>query len=98
MTPYRIKTISEFHELRNLPKPEHPLISVIKLDSSIGGPEKYGRSFVMDFYSISLKRSFGIRYKYGQQTYDFNEGVMFFMAPHQVYGIEINENHVTPEG
>ena len=25
----RIKTISEFHRLRGLPKPEHPLISVV---------------------------------------------------------------------
>jgi AraC family transcriptional activator of pobA len=98
MTPYRIKTISEFHELRNLPKPEHPLISVIKLDSSVGPPDKYGRGFVLDFYSISIKRSFGTRYKYGQQVYDFNEGVMFFMAPNQVYSIEVTDNHVSPEG
>ena len=27
----RIKTISEFHQLRGLLKPEHPLISVIDL-------------------------------------------------------------------
>ncbi|MEI9917470.1 MAG: helix-turn-helix domain-containing protein [Bacteroidota bacterium] len=98
MTPVRIKTISEFHALRGLPKPEHPLISVIKLDSSAGSPDKYGRGFIMDFYSISIKRSFGIKYKYGQQEYDFNEGVMFFMAPNQVYSIEINDNHVSPEG
>lgn len=31
-TPLRIKTISEFHQLRGLPKPEHPLISIINLE------------------------------------------------------------------
>jgi AraC family transcriptional activator of pobA len=29
--PRRFKTISEFHQFRGLPKPEHPLISVIDL-------------------------------------------------------------------
>ena len=27
--PYRIKTLSEFHRLRGLPPPEHPLISLL---------------------------------------------------------------------
>ena len=27
--PLRIKTISEYHKVRGLPKPEHPLITVI---------------------------------------------------------------------
>lgn len=31
MQPLRIKTISEFHRLRGLPKPEHPLISVVNV-------------------------------------------------------------------
>lgn len=29
--PVRIKSISEFHQFRNLPKPEHPLVSVYNL-------------------------------------------------------------------
>ena len=32
--------------------------------------------------------------KYGQQEYDFDEGVMFFMAPGQVFSIEV-KNHST---
>lgn len=37
--PHRFKTISEFHQFRGLPKPEHPLISVINLGigQAIGG-------------------------------------------------------------
>ena len=30
--PYRLKTVSEFHRLRGLPTPEHPLISVINVE------------------------------------------------------------------
>ena len=29
--------------------------------------------------------------KYGQQEYDFDEGIMFFMSPGQVFGIEVEE-------
>jgi AraC family transcriptional activator of pobA len=96
--PYRIKSISEFHQLRGLPKPEHPLISVINLDADIRKPEKELHSFISDFYSISIKRSLNVKYRYGQQEYDFNEGVMFFMAPHQLFGIEIGAHHAKPSG
>ncbi len=30
--PIHIKSVTEYHNLRGLPKPEHPLISVIHLD------------------------------------------------------------------
>lgn len=84
----RIKTINEFHRLRGLPKPEHPLISVINLESVMLSSREEPESLVFDFYSISLKRNCNTKIRYGQQQYDFDEGVMFFMAPNQVFGIE----------
>jgi AraC family transcriptional activator of pobA len=54
--PYRIKTISEFHHLVGLPRPEHPLISVINLEGAKFLPEKRPASRMLDFYTISLKR------------------------------------------
>lgn len=97
-TPYRVKTISEFHQLRGYPKPEHPLISVINLDDDANPPEEGMHSFVFDFYSIAIKRSSNIKYKYGQQEYDFDEGVMFFMAPNQVFGVETSEHSIKRSG
>jgi AraC family transcriptional activator of pobA len=89
--PRRFKTISEFHKFRNLPKPEHPLISVINLEHlrKLPGDET---SLVFDFYSIALKRNFNAKIKYGQQSYDFDEGIMFFIAPGQVFRIEVAKN------
>ena len=81
--PRRIKTITEFHRLRGLPQPEHPLISVVDyatLDPTEG-------SVVFDYYSISIKRGVGKMF-YGQQEYDFDEGVMYFMAPNQILRVE----------
>ena len=89
---HRIKTISEFHRLRGLPKPEHPLISVVDYASIRHSPENNQISWVLDFYSISLKRNFNAKIKYGQQEYDFDEGVMFFISPGQVFGIEVEKD------
>jgi AraC family transcriptional regulator, transcriptional activator of pobA len=87
--PVRIKTISEYHQVMGLPKPEHPLISVINFESIKQLPSEKPVSIMFDFYSISLKRNFNGKVKYGQQEYDFDEGIMFFISPGQVFGIEM---------
>ena len=92
LQPLRIKTISQYHKVMGLPKPEHPLISVINFESIKQLPYNESISIVFDFYSISLKRDFNARFKYGQQEYDFDEGVMFFISPGQVFGIEIGKS------
>ncbi|HEY1055722.1 helix-turn-helix domain-containing protein [Emticicia fontis] len=90
--PIRIKSISEFHRLRGLAKPQHPLISLLTMDDFTGMPDPSAMNAVFDFYFIALKRLKGVRYKYGQQHYDFeDDGILFFMAPNQVLNIEIIE-------
>jgi len=86
--PLRIKTISEYHRVMGLPKPEHPLMTVINLETIKPPLDIRPLTLVFDFYSISLKRMSNAKIKYGQQQYDFDEGVMFFMSPGQVFGIE----------
>ena len=92
-TPYRIKTISEFHHLRGLPPPEHPLISVINVEDISGFDDNDPNIFVYDFYFVALKRNCDIKMKYGQQEYDFDEGTMFFVSLNQVFGIEHGNNN-----
>ncbi|MGC4103828.1 helix-turn-helix domain-containing protein [Ferruginibacter sp.] len=91
--PYRIKTISEFHRLRGLPAPQHPLISVINYADI--QHVAHLKSWVMDFYSISMKRNAAAKMRYGQQEYDFDEGILFFIAPGQVFSVEVNVNTKT---
>ncbi len=91
LQPYRIKTITEYHRLTGLPKPEHPSISVINIESFKPPISYEPLSLVFDFYSISLKRDFAAKFKYGQREYDFDEGVMFFMSPGQVFGVEFEK-------
>jgi len=84
----RIKSVTEFHRTRQLPAPEHPLISIIDYAKVNMLPEYLNKSWMFDFYLISLKKNFSAKIKYGQQSYDFDEGIMFFIAPGQVFSIE----------
>jgi AraC family transcriptional activator of pobA len=54
--PYRIQTIAELHKMMGLPRPEHPLISVVNLEQVIRQPENISVNRTFDFYSIALKR------------------------------------------
>jgi AraC-like DNA-binding protein len=96
---FKFKTITEYHRAAGLPKPAHPLISVVHMEDMkrplIEGPY----SIIYDFYSIAMKRMPGVKFRYGQQASDFDEGVLFFMAPGQVFGIELEKGAVhRPEG
>lgn len=84
----RIKTITEAHRMRGLPPPEHPLISVIDIASLKYDSTNTLETLMYDFYSIALKRNCVGKFRYGQQQYDFDEGVMVFIAPHQVFEIK----------
>ncbi|RXK87431.1 helix-turn-helix domain-containing protein [Filimonas effusa] len=87
MAAYRIKSITEAHRLAGLPKPEHPLISVIDLK---GQQNESGINAVLfDFYVITMKRGCN-KLIYGQQQYDFDEGLMAFMSPGQILRGEEN--------
>jgi len=92
--PNRIKTITEYHRLIGLPPPAHPLVSLIDLSTVTRSITEVSVSFVFDFYSISLKRMPEAKFKYGQQTSDFDEGVLFFMAPGQVFGMELKKDTI----
>lgn len=93
--PLRIKSISEYHRHLGLPKPEHPLISVINFNNVEHPPHNNSVNFVYDFYSIAMKRMKGIKYKYGQLHYDFeDDGILFFMSPNQVLKFEIIEEEI----
>ena len=91
-TIHQFKSIREFHNYSNLPKPEHPLISLVDY-SKVNYPTDSDKiKWVQDFYSIGLKRNVSEKFNYGQQEYDFDEGVFSFVAPQQILTIEINQN------
>ncbi|MDO5616009.1 MAG: helix-turn-helix transcriptional regulator [Cruoricaptor ignavus] len=83
-----IKSVTEFHRLFGLPKPLHPLISVINFEEVDFMLSDVWKHFVNNMYSISIKKGETGRVKYGQTEYDFDEGIMTLTAPKQVISIE----------
>lgn len=93
----RFATIGEFHQFKHLPGPEHPLISVI----NVGAVDRVRiidtASWSYGFYCVAIKRiaeSQYVKVKYGQQVYDFDGGIMSFVAPGQVVGLTVDKEEV----
>jgi AraC-like DNA-binding protein len=91
----RFRTISEFQQFRHLPKPDHPLISVFEVEPAARIGLREEMSWLYDFYCIGLKKvvnSQKVKLKYGQQAYDFDDGIMSFVAPNQVLSLSFEED------
>ena len=80
----RVNSISQLHAILGFEKPKHPLITLIDASRLDVPEEEVGAKVITDFYMISLKdKSCGI--EYGRNSFDFEEGVMVFSAPGQIY-------------
>lgn len=92
MKPYPIQSIRKLHDLLELPKPKHTLISVIDFSEIKCFADPMLESVTYSFYCIALKKNFNGIMKYGQQHYDFDDGIMTFFAPNQVVTTEIRDD------
>lgn len=87
------QSISEFYGFTKLPAPQHPLISVLDVATvpHVAGDES--TKLMLNFYSIAVKRMSNVKVKYGQHSFDFNEGVMSFMSPNQVFSLAVDDKN-----
>jgi AraC-like DNA-binding protein len=95
---YTFNTISEFHKMSGLPKPEHPMVSVVDYGLVEYQTKEKEISWVQNFYSVGLKRDIQGKFRYGQQEYDFDEGLMSFVSPGQVVHLTVETPKVKPTG
>jgi AraC family transcriptional activator of pobA len=84
----RFKTLAQFHRYRGLAQPLHPLISVVNLADVKQNSQPEPDSMLFDFYMIGLKHEFYAKVKYGQQSFDYDSGVIGFQAPGQMIRVE----------
>ncbi|ASK29673.1 AraC family transcriptional regulator [Chryseobacterium sp. T16E-39] len=88
-TPEKVSSISSLHKFLGLEKPSNPLISVFNFDNIKLEGETFVNAVTTEFYMIALKKDCaGGKFRYGQQYYDFDEGIMYFVAPNQVFQLE----------
>ena len=83
-----IESISELHRHLELPQPQHPLITVLHLEELKPMPEAVPKKINYNFYQVCMKKNFAGKLKYGQQYYDFDNGVLSFIAPGQILSTE----------
>ena len=86
------KTVSDYHKFANLSAPEHPLISLVDYSKVQYPADINTLKWRQDYYVIGLKRNIPYKFFYGQQEYDFDEGLMTFIAPNQVMSLDNNPN------
>lgn len=88
-TPIKVSSIHAMHQALGLKKPSNPLISVFSFNDVHLKSETILSAVITDFYVVALKKDCaGGKFKYGQQYYDFDEGIMYFTAPQQVLQFE----------
>jgi AraC family transcriptional activator of pobA len=82
--PFTFNSISELHRALGLPKPLHPLISLVDYSNIKANTAELEKGMLFNFFKISYKKNFSGKVKYGQAYYDFDEGGLSFVSPHQV--------------
>ncbi len=80
------KTLSGYFDYLQLPRPEHPMLSVLYEtgDDFLPCPKESSPPITNDCYSISLKKIVKGNLNYGRTKYDFTNGALIFIAPRQV--------------
>ncbi len=84
----RIKTLTQLFDALDWEKPTHPLIGIIDVTRLEELPEEKKQAFegvkmTSDLYSVILKDG-DCGLQYGRNKYDFEEGVLRFIAPNQI--------------
>jgi AraC-like DNA-binding protein len=86
------KKVSDYHKLAHISPPEHPLISLVDYSKVKYQSDVDDLKWRQDYYTIGLKRNVAHKFFYGQQEYDFDQGLMTFIAPNQVMSLGSNPN------
>ena len=77
-----LHTVADFAQHYGFAPPAHPLVTVIDL-AQYPVPALLAKPALRHLYLIVLKRHFDGQFAYGQQAYDYREGVLGFYAPGQ---------------
>ena len=81
---HQVKTISQFYKLRNLPPPEHPLISVVDVGNAPVYRQIESGNVVFGFYVIAFKSGGNANTRNNRRSKGAAGGVLGFRAPGQV--------------
>lgn len=80
------KSLSSYLNYLELPKAEHPMLSVMRSKGKghLPCPRESSPPITNDCYTISFKKFVKGSLNYGRTKYDFTNGALIFIAPRQV--------------
>ncbi|MEL6536595.1 MAG: helix-turn-helix transcriptional regulator [Bacteroidota bacterium] len=97
-----IRKVSEMHRMGGLPKPDHPLVSVIYNRDIQAISTLQEVKIINHLYAIIFKSSnVCSTFSYGRNSYDHEEGTLVFTAPGQVMEFNndiVDSEQIDPEG
>lgn len=85
-TPHRYDSLSETLQAMGLPKPVHPLVTLIDGINNKITIKGSNVSRLTTLYKIAYTNKMTGKMQYGQGYYDFDEGGLLFAAPNQLIG------------
>ena len=92
---YKYNTIDECNKEMGV-ETLHPLITIVDL-SKLNHHGSLPKEYSYGFYTVFLKDTICGDMKYGRNYYDYQEGTLVFLAPHQIIKIENRQTH-KPKG
>lgn len=84
MDTYQINSISQAHQAMGLPKPKHPLVTLVHTKDFDARLNFNGVKIINNLYQVTLKQSGCGNLYYGKNSYDYEQGTLVFTAPGQV--------------
>lgn len=93
-----IKTISDMHKVFGMPKPKHPLVSVVRYEHAKIIEEFHHVRCSFGMYCVTLKDEVSGSMRYGRNSYDFQEGSMLFIKPGQVLSYDGHQSDAKDPG
>lgn len=95
--PIKFNSLSDVHRELGLPKPLHPMITLINQSDNGAKIKPPDGLHILNYYKISFAANLSGKIKYGQHYYDFDEGGMLFAAPNQIIGADNNQYTFNPD-
>lgn len=86
------------HDVFGLPKPKHPLVSIIQFKNAQIQSEYHHVRCSFGMYCVTLKNDTKGSMKYGRSSYDFQEGSMVFIKPGQVLAYDGHQSSAEDPG
>lgn len=79
-----ITNLSQAHEMMGLEPPKHPLISIVRWENVTPPAKNVKMRYMSDFFTVMLKDA-DCGLQYGRNYYDFDQGLLTFIGPKQVF-------------